>query len=71
MDYLWLVDCSPPQDEIEPFNWAEMQSRETLFGEFGSAKSFGETSQLLPYGVPLTAGSLLVLAGYLFDWWVI
>jgi prepilin peptidase CpaA len=51
--------------------WIKMQSRETLFGEFGSAKSFGDTSQLLPYGVPLTAGSLLVLVGYLADWWVL
>jgi len=51
--------------------WIKMQSRDTLFGEFGSAKSFGETSQLLPYGVPLTAGSLLVLVGFLADWWVL
>lgn len=34
--------------------------RETFFSEFGSAKSFGETSQLLPYGVPLTIGTLMV-----------
>jgi prepilin peptidase CpaA len=51
--------------------WLKMQSRETLFAEFGSAKSFGDTSQLLPYGVPLTAGSLLVMFGYLADWWVL
>ncbi|MCB9850836.1 MAG: prepilin peptidase [Phycisphaerales bacterium] len=51
--------------------WIKMQSRDTLFGEFGSAKSFGDTSQLLPYGVPLTAGSLLVLGGFLADWWVL
>lgn len=51
--------------------WTKMQSRDTMFGEFGSAKSFGDTSMLLPYGVPLTAGSLIVLSGYLFDWWVI
>ncbi len=44
------------------------QSREKLFSEFGSAKSFGNTSQLLPYGVPLTIGSLVVLAGTLFNW---
>lgn len=36
-------------------------NRATLFSDYGSAKSFGATSQLLPYGVPLTAGSLLVL----------
>ncbi len=42
-----------------------------MFGEFGSAKSFGSTSQLLPYGVPLTIGSLIVLAGQVFGWWVL
>ncbi|MBN1512432.1 MAG: prepilin peptidase [Phycisphaerae bacterium] len=49
----------------------KMTSRETMFGEFGSAKSFGSTSQLLPYGVPLTIGSLIVLAGQVFGWWVL
>lgn len=34
--------------------------RDTLFTEYGSAKSFGNTSQLLPYGVPLTIGTLIV-----------
>ena len=51
--------------------WAKCRSRDMFFGEFGSAKSFGETSQLLPYGVPLTAGSLLVLAGQLLGWWAL
>ena len=44
-------------------------SRETVFSEFGSAKSFGTTSQLLPYGVPLTAGTLIVLGAKMFGWW--
>ena len=44
-------------------------SRDTMFSEFGSAKSFGNTSQLLPYGVPLTAGTLIILAAKLFGWW--
>lgn len=48
---------------------AKCSSRQTLFSEFGSAKSFGTTSQLLPYGVPLTAGTWLVLAGRAFGWW--
>lgn len=39
---------------------SKMSSRETVFSEYGSAKSFGETSQLLPYGVPLTIGTLMV-----------
>ncbi len=34
--------------------------KETVFSEFGSAKSFGDSSQLLPYGVPLTIGTLIV-----------
>lgn len=44
-------------------------SSKTMFSEFGSAKSFGNTSQLLPYGVPLTAGTLLILAATTFGWW--
>lgn len=34
---------------------------DTAFGEYGGARTFGSTSQLLPYGVPLTAGTILVL----------
>ncbi|MFQ5489331.1 MAG: prepilin peptidase [Phycisphaerae bacterium] len=45
-------------------------SRDTLFSDFGSAKSFGNTSALLPYGVPLTIGSLIVLGGQILGWWV-
>lgn len=42
---------------------AKVSNRSTFFSEFGSAKSFGETSQLLPYGVPLTIGTLIVFFG--------
>ena len=48
---------------------AKCSSRQTLFTDFGSAKSFGPTSQLLPYGVPLTAGTLMILAAKSFGWW--
>jgi len=48
---------------------AKCSSRQTVFSETGSAKSFGQTSQLLPYGVPLTAGTLLVLGARMFGWW--
>lgn len=48
---------------------AKCSSRQTLFTDFGSAKSFGQTSQLLPYGVPLTAGTLMILAAKSFGWW--
>lgn len=52
--------------------FVKVQNRETAFSEFGSAKSFAEGgSQLLPYGVPLTIGSLIVLAGHVFQWWVL
>lgn len=50
--------------------WANMQtivckmtSRSTIFSEFGGARTFGNTSQLLPYGVPLTIGTLMVFLG--------
>lgn len=39
------------------------------FTDFGSAKSFGNTSQLLPYGIPLTMGSITLLIGVSFGWW--
>ena len=48
---------------------AKCTNRHTVFSEFGSAKSFGNSSQLLPYGVPLTAGTLIVLAARTFGWW--
>ncbi|UCE60840.1 MAG: prepilin peptidase [Phycisphaerales bacterium] len=44
-------------------------NRETLFTEFGGAKTFGSTSQLLPYGVPLTVGTLIILAARMCGWW--
>ena len=44
---------------------------ETAFGEYGSAASLAPQELLLPYAVPLTAGSLLVLAGKCLGWTVI
>ncbi len=43
---------------------------DTAFGEFGSARSFGQTSQLLPYGVPLTFGTIGVLLTYYAGGWL-
>ena len=43
-------------------------SRSTLFSEFGSVESFGSTTQKLPYGVPLTAGTLIVLVAHMLGW---
>ena len=48
---------------------AKCSNRSTVFSEVGSAKSFGNSSQLLPYGVPLTAGTLIVLAARMCGWW--
>ncbi|MBI5864766.1 MAG: prepilin peptidase [Planctomycetes bacterium] len=48
----------------------KMKKVETAFGEFGGAKTFGNTSQLLPYGVPLTAGTIGVLLTHYFGGWL-
>ncbi len=48
---------------------AKCSNRQMIFSEFGSAKSFGATSQLLPYGVPLSAGTLIILGAKMFGWW--
>jgi prepilin peptidase CpaA len=48
---------------------SKCSNMQTMFSEFGSAKSFGTTSQLLPYGVPLTGGTMIILAGKVFGWW--
>lgn len=49
----------------------KVKRMDTLFGDYASAKSFGDTSQLLPYGVPLTIGSVIILVGQTFSWWVL
>jgi len=41
----------------------KVSRKDTIFSEHGSAKSFGESSQLLPYGVPLTIGTLITFFG--------
>jgi prepilin peptidase CpaA len=51
-----FVKCSDPQ---------------LAFDDFGSTHSFGSSSSLLPYGVPLTIGSLIVLCGQVFEWWAL
>jgi prepilin peptidase CpaA len=47
----------------------KISSPDKIFSEYGSAKSFGQTSLLLPYGVPLTMGSVLLLIGRTLNWW--
>lgn len=47
----------------------KMRRWDTAFGEYGGARTFGHTSQLLPYGVPLTAGTIgVLLTHYLGGW---
>jgi len=48
----------------------KMRRLDTAFGEFGGARTFGETSQLLPYGVPLTVGTMGVLLTYYLGGWL-
>ncbi len=48
--------------------FTKLRRWDTAFGEFGGARTFGDTSQLLPYGVPLTAGTIGVLLTYLGGW---
>ncbi len=48
----------------------KMRRFDTAFGEYGGARTFGNTSQLLPYGVPLTAGTIGVLLTYYFGGWL-
>ena len=48
---------------------AKVSRWDTAFGEYGSARSFGATSSLLPYGIPLTIGSWIVLVTNLCGIW--
>jgi prepilin peptidase CpaA len=50
--------------------FTKLRRWETAFGEFGGARTFGDTSQLLPYGVPLTAGTIGVLLTYFCGGWL-
>jgi hypothetical protein len=49
---------------------SKLRRVDTAFSEYGGAKTFGNTSQLLPYGVPLTAGTIGVLLTYYFGGWL-
>lgn len=48
----------------------KMRRLDTAFSNFGGAKTFGNTSQLLPYGVPLTAGTIGILLTYYCGGWL-
>ncbi len=47
---------------------AKVRGRDTMFSEFGSARSFGATSSLLPYGIPLSIGAWLILLASQCGW---
>ena len=47
---------------------SKFSSGKTMFSNYAGAKTF-DNSQLLPYGVPLTAGTLIILAASIFGWW--
>jgi prepilin peptidase CpaA len=50
--------------------FTKMKRWDTAFGEYGGARTFGDTSQLLPYGVPLTAGTIGILLTYYVGGWL-
>jgi len=47
---------------------AKVSRKDTAFSEFASARSFGPTSALLPYGIPLSIGTWLVLWAHAAGW---
>lgn len=49
----------------------KLSSRELRRSEFASTGSFGPSGQMVPYGVPLSVGALLVLSGRVFEWWMV
>ncbi len=48
----------------------KLTSFKTAFSEFGSVKVLQSTSQLLPYGVPLSIGALVVMFSQGANWWI-
>ena len=47
----------------------KLRSWKTAFSDFGSVQTLKSTSQLLPYGVPLSIGTLLVMFSRGASWW--
>ena len=47
----------------------KLRSWKTAFSDFGSVQTLKSTSQLLPYGVPLSIGALLVMFSRGASWW--
>lgn len=49
----------------------KMRKLDTALGEFASVRSLGSSTILLPYGIPLSIGSVTVLVGQCLGWWVL
>ena len=48
----------------------KLKSFKTAFSNFGSVQVLRSTSQLLPYGVPLSIGALVVMFTQGAEWWM-
>lgn len=48
---------------------AKCSNRRLVFSDMGSVKKLGTQAQLLPYGVPLTLGTLVILGLKVGGWW--
>ena len=49
---------------------SKFKSFKRVFSEYGSVKVLRSTSQLLPYGVPLSIGALVVMFCQGANWWM-
>ena len=49
--------------------FAKVGTVKTAFSEFGSAESLSRTTGVLPYAIPLSIGTLLVVVSNFFGWW--
>ncbi|HUN80332.1 MAG TPA: A24 family peptidase [Phycisphaerae bacterium] len=47
----------------------KMSSLRTAFGEFGSVQSMCTSGGVMPYAIPLSIGSLVVVFANYFGWW--
>jgi prepilin peptidase CpaA len=47
----------------------KMGSLSTAFSEFGSAQSLSRSTGVLPYAIPLSVGTLVVLVAHCSGWW--
>jgi prepilin peptidase CpaA len=48
---------------------AKVSSAKTAFSEFGSARTLSQASAVMPYAVPLSIGTVIVLVSNYSGWW--